>query len=169
VTSTSIAIQYGHSTLADGVSCAATLKNGAGQTVGSPQVTTSGASWRTAQFSSLTASTLYTLLFSCTGFSDTTYGVTTSAPAQQTNNAAATISLRPNTSRLPTAAKVLVEYGLSTGAITDNSTTVACSPSCTVSLSGLTHGVQYQLRHTWLTSGDATISTSKTRYLTTPP
>src|SRR5574343_213675 len=163
VTSNSILIQYGHSTLADGVSCTATLKDTNGTTVGSPKTTTAGAILRAAQFNSLTASTLYNVIFTCTGFTDATYGITTlQAPAVTTTTAS--MYLKPAT-RMSTANKVKLDWGLTTGTITDNTSTTSCASGCTITLSSLTRGVQYQVRHTWLTSGDADIATSKTRYI----
>ena len=159
-TSTGVRVVWSDAALDSDVSCSAVLKNAGGSTLDT-NVLSEGFSTRSTGFDGLTPETVYSVTVSCTGYEDAIWGFNTTAAL--TGTATYSITLYPN-EVLASPAKAKVEYripGESASSVTDGD----CALGCTVDLT-LNRGALYEIRHQWLTSGDAVISTSDWRNVT---
>jgi len=157
---TSVRVTWGDSDLTADSSCSAILKNAGGGTLDTV-TPTDGFSTRSAGFDSLTTETDYSVLVTCVGYEDSTFAFTTLEAL--TGTATYSVALEPN-AIISTASKAKVDYripGGGTSSVTDES----CGSGCTVDLT-LNRGALYEIRHQWLTSGDAVLTTSDWRNVT---
>jgi hypothetical protein len=119
---------------------------------------TSGPARRSFFFSGLTASSVYDISAECVGAAFVDHKIITTLDTFGGATGPLLLSFKAPSLQNGTVNKVKVDYGLVTGSVTDNTTTVVCTPTCDITLTGLVRGSVYLMQHTWLDASSVALT-----------